>query len=121
MLESSPSRLLHMTLLTLPLMLSACSGGTPSQGEMAQLEADLLSQPSGFNMLFGGNRRQARVDVEAIKIVKQSCEALKNFDSAFDCTVSFTLNDEPHENTLRVIHHEDGKWSLAHEQPAPAL
>ncbi|PAK74680.1 hypothetical protein CRM93_04270 [Acetobacter fabarum] len=88
---------------------------------MAQLEADLLSQPSGFNMLFGGNRRQAKVDVEAIKIVKQSCEALKNFDSAFDCTVSFTLNDEPHENTLRVIHHEDGKWSLAHEQPAPAL
>ena len=118
MLETSYLRTLSAGLLGLPLLLSACSGSAPNSEEIAQLEADLLSAPSGFNMLFGGPSRRNVVDVKSIKIVRQSCKSVKDFDTAFDCEVSFTVNDEPNKNTLRVIHHENGQWSLAKEQPS---
>lgn len=117
MLKISSLRTLSAGLLGLPLLLSACSGGAPSSEEMAQLEATLLSAPSGFNVLFGGPSRRNVVDAKSIKIVKQDCKIVKDFDSAFDCKVSFTVNDEPNQNNLRVIHHENGKWDLAKEQP----
>ncbi|GAN68502.1 hypothetical protein AD949_00325 [Acetobacter orleanensis] len=82
---------------------------------MAKLEANLINQ--SVSMFFGGNRQNQQIDTDDIKIVKYTCQVVKDFDSAFDCTVSFTLNDEPQKNTLRAIHHEDGKWRLAKEQP----
>lgn len=101
---------------SLPLVLSACSGGAPSKEDMAQLEADFINQPR-TNFLFGGPIQRNNVSVQSIKIVKHECKTVKDFDSAFDCSVSFTLNDEPMKNHLRVIHHDDGQWRLAREQP----
>lgn len=115
MTKHSSIRLFSVPLLGLPLLLSACSGSAPSKEEVTKLEANLLNQ--SVNMFFGGNRQNQQIDADDIKVVKYSCQVVKDFDSAFDCAVSFTLNDEPQKNTLRAIHHEDGKWRLAREQP----
>lgn len=115
MTQRSSIRLFSIPLLGLPILLSACSGSAPSKEEVAKLEASLLNQP--VNMLLWRTRTDQQLDVDDIKVVKYSCQVVKDFDSAFDCTVSFTLNDEPQKNTLRAIHHEDGKWRLAKEQP----
>ena len=94
----------------LPLLLSACSDGGPNKEDLARIEAEILDvfvEPSSPNY----------VDAKTIKIVRQECHVVKDFDRAFDCFVSFTAKDEPHKNSMRLIHHEDGKWDFAEKQP----
>lgn len=104
------SKIIAVNLLSLPLLLSACSGSAPNKEDIARIEAEILNvfvQPSSPNY----------VDAKTIKIVRQECHVVKDFDRAFDCFVSFTVKDEPHKNSMRLIHHEDGKWDFAEKQP----
>lgn len=99
-----------VSLLGLPFFLSACSDHGPEKEDIARIEADILNifvQPSSPNY----------VNAKAIKIVRLECNVVKGFDRAFDCFVSFTANDEPHRNSMRLIHHENGKWDVAETQP----